>query len=94
MSKIQRKHCFKFNENSKTFHEIIELVRKDNGEKYAHASGVKGTYNKALAKIFKNITNFYGLNLSNSEIYIAINKYEVQKFIYDLVYETSLNDKL
>ena len=87
MSNKKRKHCFKFNENSKTFHEIIEIVRKDNGEKYAYPSGVKGTYNKALAKIFKSITDFYGLNLSNSEIIKAVNKYEVQKYIYDLVYE-------
>lgn len=85
---VQVKHCHKFNNKSMTFSEIMEHIKKKNGEKFAQPSSVKSIYVNALKKILKNYLEYNQINLSDDEIHKLVLTFEMQQILYELVTDT------
>jgi hypothetical protein len=88
---MKNKHCYKFNENSLTFSQILKEVTKDDGTLYSQPSSINGIYCHALKKIFKNYLKYFDLHYTDAEVGKMVATYEVQQLIYSILADGCIN---
>lgn len=81
----KNKNCHKFNENSKTFTEILDYVTKINGERYSQPSSINSIYLRGLKKILKPYLNYLDIEVTDDQLNQLVTQYDIQHMLYSLL---------